>query len=399
MSQNEHPETSAGLSNRLIFLFAVTAGASVGNLYWSQPLLAYMAQSFGVATHDAGMVVTLTQVGYALGVFSLVPLGDMLPRQKLIPAVLILSAAALVASAVAPNLPLLLAASLFLGFATVAGQIVTPLTGDLASDAQRGKALGLVVSGLVFGILVIRAVSGILADFLGWRTVFVIGAVIMVVLALLMGKALPVLPPKLKLSYGGLLKSMLQLPFTDKRIPRTLLLGALPMGTFMLFWTGMTLLLSGEPFHYSAGQIGTIGLLSITGAAASLGVGRLHDKGLSRPATLVGIFLMLIPLALSAIWYQSVWPVALVIIVFSAGIQVLLVLIQTRMLSLNPMARSRLNTLFVVSNFIAGSLGSAIAALSWNWDGWQGLAIIGSGLMVATLIAWVVDARATDRGH
>ncbi len=385
--------TTTGLSGRLILLFAITAGASVGNLYWSQPLLALIAQSFGMPTHETGLVVTFTQVGYALGVFLIVPLGDVLNRQRLMPSVLLLTAVMLVASGLAPNFWSLLVVSLLLGICTVGGQIITPLAGDLAADHQRGKVLGLVVSGLVLGILIARALSGIIADFLGWHSVFFIAALLMVILAFLLSRALPPLPPKETLSYGALLRSVIELPMSDARIPRCMFLGALPMGTFMLFWTGLTFLLSEAPYSYSAGQIGLIGLLSVSGVLVSLGIGILYDKGLARPTILVGILLTLLSMGASGIWYSSIWVIGLVIVVFSIGMQVTLVLVQTCMLSINPVARSRLNTLFGVSNFIVGAMGSGAAGLFWGWRGWSGLAIIGVILLTLTIVVWFIDGK------
>lgn len=360
-----------GLSSRLILLFSVTAGASVGNLYWAQPLLALIAESFGMPTHEAGLVVTLTQVGYALGVFLIVPLGNVLNRQRLVPIEMASASLALIGCAVAPSFWMLLTMSLLVGLSTIGGQIITPLAGDMAADHQRGKVLGLVISGLVLGILIARALSGIIADFLGWRSVFFVGAALMLILALLHSRALPSLPPKEKLSYGALLRSVILLPTTDARIPRCMLIGALPMGVFMLFWTGLIYLLSAPPFSYSAGQIGLMGLLSVTGVLISLVIGQLYDRGLARPAILVGLLMTLGAVAASGLWHGSIWAIGLVIIVFSVGIQIALVLVQTSLLSLNPIARSRLNTIFVVGNFIAGALGSGAAGLFWEWKGWS----------------------------
>lgn len=379
---------SIGLSRGLTLLLAIAAGASVGNLYWTQPLLVPIAHSFGVAPDDAGLVITLTQVGYAVGVFLIVPLGDSVNRKRVIPAVMLLAAAALVATAFAPSFSILLGVTTLVGVSTVAGQILTPLAGDLATDEQRGRVLGTVASGLMLGILIARAAGGLIADLLGWRAVFIVASGIMLILGLIVAHRLPTLEPRQSMPYSTLLLSVLHTAKGDRRVPLTCLLGALPMSVFTLFWTGLTLLLSAKPFSYSAGQIGLIGLLAVVGAVAAQGAGRLYDRGVSVQALGGGIVLALIALIIAGLGQNSLIAIVFAIVIFSIGLQAVMVLAQTRMMTINPSARSRLNTIFVAGSFIAGAIGSAIAGALWKLWGWSGLMIVGGVILVASLGVW-----------
>lgn len=383
----------AGMSAGMTLLFAIAGGASVGNLYWAQPLLAPIAETFGIANGEAGLVITLTQIGYAIGVFLIVPLGDTMNRKRIIPAVMLAASAALVAICIAPSFPILLLVTTLLGVFTVAGQILTPLAGDLATGEQRGRVLGTVASGLMLGILVARAASGLLADFLGWRAVFLVAAAIMLILALVVARRLPTLEPRQNMRYGQLLLSVIKTLKGNRRVQISVLLGALPMSVFTLFWTGLTLLLSSETFGYSAGQIGLIGLLAVVGALAAQGAGRLYDRGLSVQGVGGGLCLSVVALIIAGLGQSSLVAIISAILVFSVGLQIVLVLAQTRMLAIDPAARSRLNTVYVVCVFIGGAIGSAFAGMLWSMGGWTGLMLVSGVILLVALSVWASQLR------
>ncbi|WP_244619205.1 MFS transporter [Rhizobium sp. 18055] len=250
-----------GMSRPLTLLFAISGGAAVGNLYWAQPLLADIAGSFGVSIGTAGTLITVTQIGYALGILLIVPLGDTLNRRRLIPAIMFCSAVALAACALAPTFAALLAALAALGLTTVAGQLLTPLAGDLARPEQRGRVVGTIVSGLISGILLSRTISGFLADALGWRAIYVAAAIFIVFLALLVARSLPAERPRPAVSYGKLLGSVFSTVRKHRAVQITLVIGASGFSVFTMFWTGLTFLLSSAPFSYSVSQIGLVGLV------------------------------------------------------------------------------------------------------------------------------------------
>ena len=369
--------------------FAVAGGTAVGNLYWAQPLLDTIAGSFGVTSDAAGLLITATQVGYAIGVFFLVPLGDIVNRKRVIPALMVLSAIFLAATAVAPGFSILLVTLALLGVSTVSGQFLMPLAGDLASDDQRGRVLGTIASGLILGILVARTISGIVADLLGWRAIYVGAAGLMLLLAIGMARFLPSLEPRAAVGYKALLTSVLRTVADSARVRVTILIGASVMSVFTLFWTGLTFLLASPPYAYSTSQIGLVSLVGIVGAVAAQQVGRLFDRGLSLPAIGVGLVVTLLSLGISGVGANAIVVVLISIVLFSVGVQAVQVLIQTRMLSIDPGARSRLNTIFVVANFIGGAIGSAVAGALWPLGGWPALMIAAAVLIGLALLVWL----------
>jgi len=227
--------TPAVMTRGRTFLFALAGGAAVGNLYWAQPLLDVIARDLGASTARAGWLVTATQLGYALGILLVVPLGDVLDRRRLIPLVLVCSAVASLVCAAAPTFGTLLVAITLLGLTTVAGQIAAPLAGDLADDATRGRIVGTVLSGMLTGILVSRTLSGLVADATGWRVIYLVAAAAALLLAVLLYRSVPVLPPKARTSYPALLASIGTVIRRDRTVRWSLALGALQIGVFTLF--------------------------------------------------------------------------------------------------------------------------------------------------------------------
>lgn len=374
-------------------LFAVAGGAAVGNLYWAQPLLGTIGSELGVAQGSTGLLVTVTQIGYAVGVFFIVPLGDRVERRRVVPLVMLLSAVALAASAAAPTFPLLLVALALVGLTTVAGQLLTPLAGDLAGDAERGRVLGTVASGLILGILVSRTVSGLLADALGWRAVFAVAAGLLVVLSVAMARAIPQVPLRASMPYGRLLWSVLTVVARRRQVRVTMVVGAAAMSVFTIFWTGLTFLLTAEPHAFSTTQIGLVSLVGVVGAVAALRAGRLFDRGLSIPGIGIGLAVTLVALVVAGLGGRHLVVVLIAVALLSVGIQSAQVLLQTRMLSIDPEARSRLNTAFVVGNFVGGALGSALAGALWPVGGWTALTVAAASLVGLALTVWAVHRR------
>ncbi|MDX3927836.1 MAG: MFS transporter [Shinella sp.] len=387
---------SAGISAALTFLFAVAGGAAVGNLYWAQPLLGEIAASFGTSTGAAGSLVTVTQIGYAIGVFLIVPLGDVVNRRRLIPAIMLCSAVALAASASAPSFIALIVSLAAVGLTTVTGQLLTPLAGDLAKPEQRGRVVGTVVSGLLTGILLSRTISGFIGDLFGWHAIYWLAAVISAVIAGLLAKALPSDPSRPAMPYRTLLSSVFAVVAKHRAVRVTLLLGATVFSVFTMFWTGLTFLLSSPPFSFSLTQIGLVGLVGLAGALGAQRTGALHDRGWSVYATGAGLALSLASLVIAAVGSTSLIAILLAVLVIDIAIQAVNVLNQTRMFSVDPTARSRLNTAFVTCNFIGGAIGSALAGLLWEAGGWQLIMLGGIVMMAFALTVWAVFRKMLD---
>jgi predicted MFS family arabinose efflux permease len=376
------------MTRPLTLLFAVASGAAVGNLYYVQPLLAVIAASLHVNSATAGLLVTATQVGYATGIALIVPLGDVRDRRRLIPLMMLASALSLALCAVAPSFAVIAVAMVLVGVTTVAGQILAPLAGDLTAESDRGRVLGLVFSGVQIGILGARIVAGLIAGAAGWRTVFAIAAGIMVVLAVLLWRLTPTLPAKTTARYGSLLRSVLVLVRNEPRLRILMAFGLISMAVFTLFWTALTFLLSDQHYRYSPTVIGLFGLAGLVGTLAAQGAGRLHDRGWSNGAT--GLSWLVITLAwlISSFGRLSLAWLLVGVVVLDVGTQAQRILNQTRAFALSYEARSRINTAYVVGNFVGAALGSLAASLLWSAGGWTAITITGGGLSLLALLLW-----------
>jgi len=380
-----------GISRGLTLLFAFAAGAAVANLYWAQPLLRDIADSLHVPAGTAGLLVTVTQVGYAVGVFLIVPLGDSTDRRRLIPAVMVCSALALAASALAPTSAVLLGTLAAVGLTALTGQLLIPLAGDLARAPQRGQVIGTVVSGILSGVLVSRTISGLLADALGWRAVYIAAALVTLVLAAVLGRVIPHVTPRAAVPHRELIASIFAVVRQHRSVQATLILGAAGFSSLTMFWTGLTFFLSGAPYFYSAAQIGLVGLAGLGGALVAQFAGKLHDRGWSIPATGAALVLALASLCAAALGSASIVVMLVVVVLFDVAIQVLNVLNTARLLSVDPSARSRLNTAFVTCNFVGGACGSALAGVLWQRGGWALLMLGGCVAIGLALFVWLTQ--------
>lgn len=380
----------------LALLFAVSGGLAIGNLYWAQPLLVQIMNDFGLPGANGGLLVTATQIGYAIGILCIVPLGDFLRRKKLISVVMSLAVITLIACAVAPSFTVLLLSLFSMGIVTVSGQIILPLAGDLAENDDRGRIVGIVSSGITTGILFSRFASGIIAGLWGWRVVYVIAAILNLLMTLIIIYVLPDIPSNNKLvSYKGLLVSVFTTFKRYKVLPRILLHSGLIFGLiFNMFWTSLTFLLSGNPFNYNTLQIGLVSLSGLTAAVFGVGLGKLQDKGLSVPALGVFIITSLITMIIGYLISDSIIVIIIIAAVFSIAVQAVSVLSQARLFSLSNDERSRLNTIFVVNNFIFSAIGSALASILWSVGGWSSVMNGAIIVSVIALIIWILSRKA-----
>jgi predicted MFS family arabinose efflux permease len=375
----------------LAILFAICSGLAIGNLYWAQPLLVQIMDGFGLPAANGGLLVTATQIGYAMGILFILPLGDFVRRKRMITIVMVLSVLALVSCAISPSF-IILSLSLFsMGIVTISGQIILPLAGDLSREDERGHIVGIVSSGITTGILFSRFASGIIAGFWGWRSVYVIAAALNLVMVLVMIYVLPEIPAKNKFkSYGKLLASVFTTFKNHGSLPNILLHSGLIFGLiFNIFWTSLTFLLSADPFNYNTFQIGLVSLAGLAAAVFGVGIGKLQDKGLSIPALGAFIVVCLVSMVCGFAFSDSIVAIVIVAAVLSVAVQGVSVLTQTRLFNLSQGERSRLNTVFVVNNFIFGAVGSALASLLWSLGGWSYVMMAASAVSVAALIVWL----------
>jgi predicted MFS family arabinose efflux permease len=390
----EATDGAQGISPGLVVLLAVACGAAVANLYYAQPLLSTLGHAFGVSNATAGLLVTVTQVGYVLGLAFLVPVGDLRERRSLISGTLIITAIALAVAAAAPTFVVFAGALAAVGLTSVVAQIIVPMSSSLSAEHERGRVVGTVMSGLLIGILLARTVSGLLAAALGWRAVFALAAVAMVTLAATLWRRLPRVPPTTRLSYSGVLRSVLTLIREEPVLRQRMLLGGLAFGCFSVLWTSLAFLLAGPPFHYGSAIIGLFGLAGVAGAAAASVVGRMADRGHGARASSVSIVVLLISWGILAAGRSAVIPLIIGIAALDLGVQGLHISNQNAIYGLNADARSRLTTAYMVSYFLGGAILSAVTSSLYTSAGWSGVCILGAATAGAVLVTWLISAYA-----
>lgn len=386
---SDAPQPSLG--SGLTLAMAAAAGMAVANIYYNQPMLGIIERDFGASTLT-GMIPTATQLGYALGLFLLVPIGDLTDRRRLIAGQFVLLALALVAVAVAPTAGLIVIASLALGACATVAQQIVPFAAALAEPARRGKVIGLVMAGLLCGILLSRTIAGFVASHAGWREMFWLATPFALGAAALMAWLLPRHHPHLPISYGAALASLLSLWREQPQLRRATLVQAALFGSFSVFWTVLALHLQEPRFGLGPEAAGLFGLVGVVGVLAAPIAGRIADRSGPEPVIAIGAALALASWALFGLW-GSILGMVLGVIVLDFGLQAALICNQHIVYALVPEARSRLNTVFMTGMFIGGSLGSAGAAFAWSHGGWTAVCGYGAALAALALLLELTARR------
>jgi predicted MFS family arabinose efflux permease len=378
--------TKTGPRAPLPFL-GLACAVGVATMYYNQPLLLEMGHTYGATAGRTGFVAVATQVGYALGLLLFVPLGDVLERRSLMMKMYGAVAVALLLVALAPSLSWLLAGSVLIGLFASVTHVALPIAPDLVEDAQRGRAIGIVMTGLLLGILLARTFAGWVSNIHGWRYVFVVAAVLNASFVPLLWKVMPKLPPRQNLRYGDAMKSLWTLFRTQPLLRESSVLGALVFASFSCFWTTLAFLLDSH-YGLGAGVAGTFGLVGAAGAMVASVAGRLADKHGSRWVISVGMTLLAASYVL--LWGEERAPVsttihlialAVGVIVLDIGAQMTQIANQTRIFGLVPSARSRLNTVYMTMYFCGAAVGSALATVAWVHWRWNGVCCLALGLI------------------
>ncbi|SEN07971.1 MFS transporter [Actinacidiphila rubida] len=385
---------SSGPPRSLIVLLAVSCGLTVANLYYAQPLLSELRATFGISSVTAGSLVTASQLGYALGLVLLVPLGDVLEKRRLATVLLALTVVALIVSGLAPDFPVLVLASLVSGTTLVVTQILVPFAADLAPDESRGRVVGQVMSGLLTGILLSRTFGSLLADATSWRVVYLTSAGLMAVLTLVLRTALPRRAPgqaAASLTYGALLRSTARMLKVHPPLRRRAVYQAAMFGAFSVFWTTSSFVLTAAPFHYAQWQVGLFALAGAGGALAAPLAGRWADRGLVRPMTAAAFVVAALAFGLAAIGRHHILALGAAAVVLDMAVQTTLVLGQQVVYQLDGGARARLNSAYMATFFLGGAVGSQAGSYAYHAGGWTAATALGAAMPVLALLAWATD--------
>jgi len=367
--KNHHQEGDP-LKSSTILLMAVAAGITVANIYYNQPILKEMAISLNASDAEIGRVSMFSQIGYGLGMFFLIPLGDMVNRKRLILMLLLSLTVALVLMVLSKGVLLVWVLSLIIGICSAPAQIILPMAASL-DKVNRGKTVGIVFSGILVGILGSRVISGFITDLLGWRYVYGISAIMVLTITVLLKLYLPNVKHKFTGSYGELIKSTLQMVKQYRVLRESAILGAFTFGLFCSFWTTVTFYLSGPAFHFHADTIGLFGIVAIGGALVAPYFGKLADKGNTRRSLLMTVGLIIFSVLLLKFFPLSVPVMILAIFLLDIGVQATQITNFARIYALDDNAHSRLNTIYMTTYFIGGGLGTFVGLLCWKHGGWD----------------------------
>jgi predicted MFS family arabinose efflux permease len=380
---------SSAVPRHVLLLFASACGLSVANIYFAHPLLDEMARDLAISSASIGIVITGTQIGYALGLIFIVPLGDLLDRRRLVVGQTALSSLALIVVGFAPTAAVLLVGMAAVGLFAVAVQSIVAFAASIAAPAERGRVVGVVTSGVVVGILLARFVSGFLADLGGWRSVYLTSSGLTLVMAGLLSRRLPrpakdAVPP----SYPDLIRSMIML-FREEPILRVrAVLALLIFATFNVLWAPLVLPLVAPPYSLSHAEVGLFGLAGVDGALGAGQAGRLADRGFAQRTTGLSLGLMLaawLPIAFLGV---SLWALVAGVVMLDFGIQAVHVTSQSMLFALRPEASSRLVGGYMTFYSVGSAVGAIASTAAYAHAGWGGVCALGATISLVALLFW-----------
>ncbi|UAY93069.1 MFS transporter [Pectobacterium polaris] len=375
----------------LIFSMAAASGISVANIYYNQPMLGVIGESF-TSSGAISLIPTVTQLGYALGLLLLVPLGDKFDRRRLIVWQFLMLALVSAFAALSTSAVALLGASLLIGFGATAAQQIVPAAAALADAKQRGAIVGTVMSGLLSGILLSRTIAGLVAESAGWRAMFWLSVPLALAGAWAMGRMLPTSPSNPTVRYRELMRSLVTLWQSEHALRKATLIQALLFASFSAFWSLLALYLESGRFQMGAAAAGLFGVIGVAGIFAAPLAGRLADSVGSRPVVIAGALLTLLSWAIF-IGFDSVIGLIIGVVLLDLGVQSALIANQHVIYGLGEAVRGRINTVFMGGMFLGGAAGSSVAMAAWHQGGWLMVGALASVLAMMALLVTLMKTQ------
>ena len=391
-----NPDARPSLSSATLLLFAAASGLAVANVYFAHPLLDVMADDLGLKRSTAGLIVAASQIGYALGLIFLVPLGDLFNRRKLIITHFLLSVLSLIAIGLAANATVLLVAMAFMGLLAVVTQALVAYAASLAEPGRRGHVVGIVTSGIVLGILLARAIAGALTDIGGWRIVYFVSAILTLSIALLLWRSLPDQKRQpTSVRYPALILSLVSLFRSEPVLRIRAIIAMLIFANITTLLAPLVMPLSAPPFELSHAQIGLFGLAGAAGALAASRAGSVADRGHAQRMTGFALLLMFISWGLIALLGHSLLWLIAGVLVLDFGLQAVHVTNQAMIYRVRPDAQNRLTAAYMVFYSIGSASGSAASTWIYAHAGWNGVCVLGAGISLVTFVFWAATLKTT----
>jgi predicted MFS family arabinose efflux permease len=388
-------DDAAPLRPLTLYVMATACGLSAANIYYNQPLLEIFQRYFHASEAAAGQVATAAAVGYGVGIFLFIPLGDLVERRRLVLSLITACIGFLIVATIAPRLSVLVGAQFLIGVTAMSAQLLIPLSVDLTPIERRGRTVGIMMGGLLCGILMARVLAGLIGAAFGWRAMYGTAAALMLILLFVLMATLPHRRPTLKIRYPALMASMVHLMRDHPPLNTASIISGITFACFTAFWTTLVFLLNAS-FHRGAAAAGLFGLVGIVGALGAPIAGKLSDKRGPNFTVNASLILVAASFVLMATWVSLI-SLVLGIVLLDLGVQSIQVAKQAKVMALVPEARNRINTIYMVWRFVGGAAGSALGSVAWVGFGWTGVCGLGLGLIsVAGIVQWIgtgVDRR------
>lgn len=374
-----------GIPRSVLLMMAVIAGLTVANCYYNQPLLELIRHDIGITEQSANLITVITQIGYAFGLFFLIPLGDMFSPKKLILANMSIAAVMAIVMAVAQNVWMLWGASLLIGACSVIPQFFIPIAGQFSAPKNKSRNMGIVLSGLLTGILTSRGISGYIGEWLGWREMFLVAAFVMLICMGVMLLLMPEMKRNYEGTYRGLMSTLAEIMVLHPSVRLYAIRAAFGFGSMMAIWSCLAFHLAQPPFRAGSDMVGTLGLCGIMGAVAASGIGKQIPKFGIHNFSLFGAATQIVAWGIALLFGDTYAGLIAAIILVDIGLQCQQLSNQSGCLQEIPQAANRANTIFMTTYFIGGSLGTFCAGYVWNRANWLGVCIVGMTFALISL--------------
>lgn len=380
-----------GIPRHIILLMAMMAGLTVANLYYNQPLLEMIRSDLQTTSSLANLIAVITQVGYALGLLFIIPMGDLFSRRRIIMVCMIVAAFMTVTIGLADNIYVIWGASLLMGACSIVPQLFIPIAGQFSTPENKARNMGYVLSGLLTGILAARVVSGMIGEWFGWRMMYYLAGSVMIMCLAITLQLMPQMQQNFTGTYAELMKSVARILANHPRIRLNAIRAAFGFGSMLAFWACLAFHLAGEPFHSGSDAVGYLGICGVAGAMVASGIGKYIPRYGVRFFSIVGASIQIVAWLTAWLWGDTYVGLILTVILVDIGLQCQQLSNQSACIQAVPEASNRANTIFMTTYFIGGSLGTFLAGQGWQVAGWQGVCFVGITFAVISMCISILD--------